>query len=144
MFYNFRKNKKAFTLVELIVVIAILAVLGTVAGVATTSILKKSKKSACQSNLDTLEKSVIEVWKADGNSDGTKIAVYIAEVFNDAKNVYVKSSEGDVTDVNGSFHLIYKGDGFLGKLSYENGSIVKREVSEGNSTSGYVKVTTVS
>ena len=54
MFYNFKKNKKAFTLVELIVVIAIIAILGTVAGIAVSSVLTRAKKTAATSPLNDL------------------------------------------------------------------------------------------
>lgn len=54
MFYNFKKNKKAFTLVELIVVIAIIAILGTVAGIAVSSVLARARRTAATSPLNDL------------------------------------------------------------------------------------------
>ena len=46
MFYNFKKNKKAFTLVELIVVIAIIAILGTVVGISVTRFVASAKEKS--------------------------------------------------------------------------------------------------
>lgn len=68
MFYNFRKNKKAFTLVELIVVIAILAILATVVGVSVTSYIDKSRKSTVEANASSLM-TVIQAWVAMPGAD---------------------------------------------------------------------------
>lgn len=76
MFYNFRKNKKAFTLVELIVVIAIIAVLATAAGLAVSGILKNSRKTACINNAKSIAEQINlfeadPAYKAANKSDAT-------------------------------------------------------------------------
>lgn len=48
---RFRRNKKGFTLVELIVVIAILAILAAVATVSITGIVNNASKNAIRSDL---------------------------------------------------------------------------------------------
>ena len=59
MFYNFRKNKKAFTLVELIVVIAIIAILGAVVGVTVSVFLNNAKETAAENPI----KGLNEQWE---------------------------------------------------------------------------------
>ena len=54
MFYNFRKNKKAFTLVELIVVVAIIAILGAVVGVTVSRFVDSAREKAAKSPLQSL------------------------------------------------------------------------------------------
>lgn len=61
---KFRKNKKGFTLVELVVVIAILAILASVATVATVTVLNNARKTPVQDTLNTL-KSQVAMYQSD-------------------------------------------------------------------------------
>jgi len=72
-----KKNRKAFTLVELLVVIAILAILATVSILGYTSFTKKAKQSNAQSELN----QTIELLMAN-TLDGKEhvIGYYIAAV----------------------------------------------------------------
>ena len=74
-----RKNKKGFTLVELIVVIAIMAVLaGTVAGVTVTQLNKNTDKTNVMTNLNSLASALVtEIVENDG-----------AELLNTEKTAY--------------------------------------------------------
>ena len=100
-----RKNKKGFTLVELIVVIAIMAVLaGTVAGV-TVSQLNKSKNDTAASDIKNLLNEfetflasnpdhVEAISAATGNDQKTK-AEDAVDAFNDEK----KAAKGLTADI---------------------------------------------
>lgn len=61
---KFRKNKKGFTLVELVVVIAILAILASVATVATVTVLNNARKTPIQDTLNTI-KSQVAMYRVD-------------------------------------------------------------------------------
>ena len=47
----FRRNKKGFTLIEVLVVVAIIAILGAIVTASTVAILRSSRKKAVTSNL---------------------------------------------------------------------------------------------
>ena len=92
-----RKNKKGFTLVELIVVIAIMAVLaGTVAGV-TVSQLNKSKNDTAASEIKNLLND-FETYLA--NYDVSKITTEAtAEAAVDAFNTEKKTAKGITANI---------------------------------------------
>ncbi|NCA67429.1 MAG: prepilin-type N-terminal cleavage/methylation domain-containing protein [Clostridia bacterium] len=64
-----RRNKKGFTLVELIVVIAILAILAAVAAVSVTGVIRKARISTIDSDLNVI-KAAYQSYKAEGYSAG--------------------------------------------------------------------------
>ncbi len=73
-----RKNKKGFTLVELIVVIAILAILAAVATVSITGIVNRSRDNALKADLQKY-KAAYDVWLTEAGTGGT-LAQYKAYV----------------------------------------------------------------
>ena len=78
MFYNFRKNKKAFTLVELIVVIAIIGILGAVVGVSVSTFVSNAKKRSCKSTAE----SIADAWEMWASlNDNTTWNTYVKEQF---------------------------------------------------------------
>ena len=93
-----RKNKKGFTLVELIVVIAIMAVLaGTIAGVTVSQLNKQTNKSA-QSEVDGLMgefKSFILDY--DFGASGATVDTLKDAI--DAFNTEAKKTKGQATDI---------------------------------------------
>ena len=130
MFYNFRKNKKAFTLVELIVVIAIIAILGAVVGVTVTTFVNRARKSAATSPLTELA----DKWKLN---DGKSLNDYIIDLFEEDDN-YKNFSCNNETMLGKSdfgtttFKIFYHDDNsgsYWGVLEVKAGVVSKKNVS---------------
>lgn len=64
-----KKNKKGFTLVELVIVVAVMAVLIAVAIPTVTSITQTAKETVAKTNAQTIE-STLKLKEADMNKDG--------------------------------------------------------------------------
>ncbi|HQE24374.1 MAG TPA: prepilin-type N-terminal cleavage/methylation domain-containing protein [Syntrophomonadaceae bacterium] len=62
------RNQKGFTLVELMVVVVIIGILAAIAVPVYKNVQTKAAEKACRANIRTLE-GVLEVWKADNNSE---------------------------------------------------------------------------
>ena len=113
---KFKKNKKGFTLVELIVVIAILAILASVATVATIAILNNSRKTPVTEGAASV-KNAINNWYTGGfgnkknnsfavsgtdgaagtsNSLGDAIKSYIPEYVIKTENAKVKPTNDEI------------------------------------------------
>ena len=91
-----RKNKKGFTLVELIVVIAIMAVLaGTIAGVTVSQLNKQTDKTAYGeiATLATALDAYLSGEDVDATNFKTKVSAWIAE-YNTEHNNALKTTDG--------------------------------------------------
>lgn len=73
-----KKNKKGFTLVELVIVVAVMAVLIAVAIPTVTSITKTAKETVADTNARTIE-STIKLAEANKNKDGSTIVALTSQ-----------------------------------------------------------------
>lgn len=80
------KNKKGFTLVELMVVVAILGILVAVAVPVYNSVTEKAEKNTCLANLRTIDSAIMQastndVTVADDDDEWkTKLDEYLADI----------------------------------------------------------------
>ena len=128
MFYNFKKNKKAFTLVELIVVIAIIAILGAVVGVTVSTFVDRARKTAATEPLDGLASN----WELKDTND--TLQSYIQQLFpDDCTHFYIDNASKDQLtvakgNITKSFKLYYHDDNcgdFWGVYDVVSGKIAK-------------------
>ncbi len=68
-----KKNKKGFTLAELLIVVAIIAVLVAIAIPVFTSQLEKSRESTDAANVRSAYAEVVTKYLSDGTSDGMSV-----------------------------------------------------------------------
>ena len=78
-----KKNKKGFTLVELVIVVAVMAVLIAVAIPTVTSITQTAKTTVAQTNARTIE-STLKLKEAEMNKEGGTILTLTAQQIFDA------------------------------------------------------------
>jgi prepilin-type N-terminal cleavage/methylation domain-containing protein len=78
-----KKNKKGFTLVELVIVVAVMAVLIAVAIPTVTSITQTAKTTVAQTNARTIE-STLKLKEAELNKEGGTILTLDAQMVFDA------------------------------------------------------------
>ena len=113
MFYRFRKNKKGFTLVELIVVVAIIAILGTAAGLAVSGVVDRARKNTCISDAGTLA-TQINMYETDGDDYATLKAYITAKL----PNVTISAWSGDAQNASTSTISEKSGTATVKKGSY--------------------------
>ena len=133
MFYNFRKNKKAFTLVELIVVIAIIAILGAVVGVTVSTFVQRARRTAATESLNELA----GVW--DNKEDSQKLKDYLKELFpNDYGSIKVSdSAQLDKKTGLGTFKIYFHNDNcgdYYGVLDITSGKAAKSSEAKDDAT----------
>lgn len=98
-----KKNKKGFTLVELVIVVAVMAVLVAVAIPTVTSITKTAKETVAKTNAQTIE-STLKLKEADMNKEGN-----VSQLLN-AQNIYDAVDEAKL-GITGYTFYYYPGNG---------------------------------
>ena len=81
---TFLKNKKGFTLTELMIVVVILGILVLIAVPIYNNVTDKAEKNACDANIRTIESAIVQYRAVEGelpaNFDGTELeGKYIKE-----------------------------------------------------------------
>ena len=133
MFYNFRKNKKAFTLVELIVVIAIIAILGAVVGVTVSTFVKRAQRTAATEPLNQLA----EMWS--NKEDGQTLKDYIKELLPDDYGSVKVSDNSQLSKKSGfgTFTIYFHDDNckdYYGVLTVTSGKPAKSSEAKDDSS----------
>ena len=88
------KNKKGFTIVELVIVIAVIAILAAVLIPTFSGVIEKAQKSAAEQNAANLYKEYIASLGADEIDEAVK-ATYVVE---DDNGYYVLIVAGQVQE----------------------------------------------
>ena len=125
-----KKNKKAFTLVELLVVIAILAILATVSIVGYTGFTAKAKKSVAEQEMTQVKTLLLADW-LDGFVGDVNDKITIVKD-DDCYKVYSNSVD-----------ILYEIFGDEGDENYEYGTNVKFYGDAYNETNKYFTIKSV-
>ena len=99
---EFRKNKKGFTLAELLVVVAIVAILVAISVPIFTTQLGKARRATNQANMRAAKVAAISQYLTDGH-DGEKTYVYSIEA---AINKFLGASFSSMTGGSGAISRI--------------------------------------